>query len=275
MATYLQEDDLRTLLHERRPRADKILIVLATFAVPTSVNDIISRAARAGLRGIKAWNVSTLLRRTNGFAIRTPEGWELSPHGARYLQEIGVNSTSAIPRTPEPIVASQLLSSAPFIDSDYLRDLDKQAELYKALHVQENSIRRLIEAVLSRKLGPDWWNVAASVPMKRKHDERLSKEKDRKWLPARSETGPLYSIDWSDLVTLIRKYEANFLPFIGEIEFMHRYNDLGLLRHVIAHNGFIEDQSDIDRATLALRDWNRQVANRVRGDFLGDRQLNR
>ncbi len=267
MTSYLEQDDLRTLLHERRSHSDKILIILATFDVPISVNEIISRAAKAGLRGIKAWNVSTLLHRTNGLAIRTTDGWELSPHGIQHLQDIGISSVSRVPHSQEPIVASQLLSSVPFIDANYLKDLNRQAELYKALHVQENSIRYLIERVLTRKLGSDWWNTAANTQMKRKHEERLSKEKDRKWLPARSETGPLYLIDWSDLVALIRRYEADFLPFIGEIDFMHRYNDLGLLRHVIAHNGFIEDQSDIDRAVLALRDWNKQVAHRARSEF--------
>lgn len=267
MTSYLQQDDLRTLLHESRTRADKILMVLATFDAPTSINGIVSRATGAGLRETRGWNVSELLRRTNGLAIRTTHGWELSPHGVRHLQEIGVTRETDVSQSIEPVVISQLLSQAPFIDSDYLKELDRQAELYKALHVQENSIRCLIERVLSRKLGPDWWGIAASAPMKRKHEDRLSKEKDRKWLPTRSETGPLYSIDWSDLVTLIRKYELDFLPFIGEIDFMHRYNDLGLLRHVIAHNGLIEDQSDIDRAHLALRDWNRQVAQKVRSEF--------
>ena len=36
--------------------------------------------------------------------------------------------------------------------------------------------------------------------------DRLDKEKTRKWLPARASLGPLYSLDWSDLITLIRKY---------------------------------------------------------------------
>lgn len=89
MPSYLDRDDLRLLLHEHRPRADKILIVLASFDSPTSVNELISRAAQCGLRGTKAWNISMLLQRTNGLAIRVMEGWELSPHGVQHLREIG------------------------------------------------------------------------------------------------------------------------------------------------------------------------------------------
>lgn len=68
-------------------------------------------------------------------------------------------------------------------------------------------------------------------------------------------------------MTLVRKYQDIFLPFIGEIDFMHRYADLGLVRHVIAHHGFIEDEAEFDRIALALRDWNRQVATRAREEF--------
>lgn len=166
-------------------------------------------------------------------------------------------------------VDTRLLSGAPFIDADYLTELQDMAGLYEGLHVLENSMRRLIECVLSRELGEDWWDMAASAPMKRKHEERLQKETSRKWLPARAELGPLYSIDWADLITVIRKYEDKFQPFIGEISFMHRYADLGLLRHVIAHHGFIEDpEAEAQRVAVALRDWNNQVAPAVRS-YLG------
>jgi len=156
-------------------------------------------------------------------------------------------------------IDNALLASAPFIDQTYLDDLQNTLQFYGALHVLENSMRRLIAAVLAAKLGDDWWSVAASAAMKRKHEDRLAKERTRAWLPARSELGPLYSIDWSDLITLMRKYEDAFVPFVGEIDFLHRFSDLGLLRHVVAHHGFIDDHADRDRVALALRDWNLQI----------------
>lgn len=158
----------------------------------------------------------------------------------------------------------RLLADAPFIDEAYLSDLHELSALYEALHVLENSMRRLIELVMARKFGPNWWDSAASVPMKRKHQDRLEKELTRRWMPARSSLGPLYSIDWADLITIMRKFENEFLPFVGDIDFLHRFADLGLLRHVIAHHGFIDDASEIQRIALALRDWNSQVAGAVR-----------
>lgn len=177
---------------------------------------------------------------------------------------------SKVEVSPPPPVPHELLRSAPFITPAYLASLDKQAELYKAVHVLENSMRCLIQKVLEKHLGADWWDTSASSPMKRKHEDRLEKEKSRKWLPSRSELGPLYSIDWADLITLIRKYEQLFLPYIGEIDFMHRYADMGLLRHVIAHNGFVADESEYGRVMLALRDWNRQTTEAITRDHLNE-----
>ena len=158
------------------------------------------------------------------------------------------------------------LGKTPFIDAAYISDLEKMLVLYSSLHVMENSLRRLIEHVFERRLGNDWWPIVSSSAQQRKHNDRLEKENKRQWLPARSNLGPLYSLDWSDLISIIRKFESEFLKYIGEIDFLHRYSDLGLLRHVVAHNGFIDDDAQFQRISLALHDWQRQVGPVITGE---------
>jgi hypothetical protein len=154
-----------------------------------------------------------------------------------------------------------MLGQTPFIDEGYVTDLEKMISLYAQLHTLENSIRRLIEKTLLAKFGTDWWTVSASSSAKKKHDDRLQKEQTRKWLPSRSSLGPLYSLDWSDLISIMRKFECDFVSYLGEIDFLHRFNDLGLLRHVVAHHGFVDDQAEFERVKLALRDWQKQVGS--------------
>jgi hypothetical protein len=153
------------------------------------------------------------------------------------------------------------LSKTPAIDGHYVAELENMLELYATLHALENSMRRLIERVLTKEIGANWWDKAASSPQKKKHQDRLDKERERKWLPARSSLGPLYSLDWTDLISIIRKFESLFLPFIGEIGFMHRFADLGLVRHVVAHHGFVDDPKDYERVKLAHHDWEKQVGS--------------
>jgi hypothetical protein len=134
------------------------------------------------------------------------------------------------------------------------------AAVYVSLFCLENSVRRHIELTLSRHLGHDWWDNAASASMKRKEQDRRNNETQNKWIPARSGAGPLYSLDWPDLVTLMRKYEELFKASIPDINFLHRFNDLGNLRNVVAHNGVIDEPMQFSRINLALHDWSRQIS---------------
>lgn len=181
--------------------------------------------------------------------------------GDAYLKEIFPELFVSEVEEPSRLSKSTraTLQKTPLIDSNYLNDLENMLELYATLHVLENSMRRLIEQVLLQNFGPDWWTKTSSQPQKNKHADRLDKEQNRKWLPARSGLGPLYSLDWSDLISLMRKHENIFRTIVGDIDFLHRFSDLGLLRHVIAHHGFIDNPHDFERVRLALHDWQMQV----------------
>ena len=147
------------------------------------------------------------------------------------------------------------LTEIPYLKEGTASEARQMAELYMIAYCLENSVRALVSTVLKEKFGSDWFKTAASTSMKQKHTQRLDNEEKKKWAPTRSDLGPLYSLDWSDLCTLMRKYEDSFLPYIGEIKFLHRFEDLGELRNVIAHHGFFDDESQIKRIELACLDW--------------------
>jgi hypothetical protein len=56
-----------------------------------------------------------------------------------------------------------------------------------------------------------------------------------------------------------RKYEDLFRASIGDINFLHRFVDLGNLRNVVAHNGVIDEPMQFRRVELAIHDWIKQV----------------
>ena len=101
------------------------------------------------------------------------------------------------------------LRLAPLIEDGDRENAKKMAELYVILHCYENSARRLVEKVLKKKLGATWWDQAANVPMKTKVQDRQTKEQKNRWIPPRG-SSPLFYLDWGELLTLIRKYEADF-----------------------------------------------------------------
>jgi hypothetical protein len=78
----LSEDDAKDLVHAaRRSRLEQLFILLATADEPKSVGAILEIASRCGLRIASKWNVSDILRKSNGCAILTDEGWELTQNG--------------------------------------------------------------------------------------------------------------------------------------------------------------------------------------------------
>merc|ERR1739848_410764 len=76
--------------HRDSSAEDKLLAVLATFEVGCQVKDIKVRATEAGFLIPKNWNISQILGRSQGKAIRTPTGWEIGELGEERLVEIGI-----------------------------------------------------------------------------------------------------------------------------------------------------------------------------------------
>lgn len=90
----LDANALKDWLHRDLPARDKLLLALATFDKPVQLADIRSRAEEAGFKLPKKWNLSGVLGRSGGLAIRVPAGWELTEIGKNHLRNLGVESVS-------------------------------------------------------------------------------------------------------------------------------------------------------------------------------------
>ncbi|MGX8701810.1 Swt1 family HEPN domain-containing protein [Caproiciproducens sp.] len=147
----------------------------------------------------------------------------------------------------------------PYLSKEEIEQAQKMAELYAILNCYENSARSLITRVLSRKLGESWWDTAANTSQKSKLKSRVELEEKHKWLTPRG-CNPLYYIDWGDLLSIIRKYEPDFLPYVKDIKFVElRFEELERVRNIAAHNGYLPNEEDFQRVVLSFRDWCRQI----------------
>lgn len=97
----LQKEAIKDLLASDLKDQEKILICLAVEPVTQRpVKEIIELASNAGWRQVKKKNVSSLLSRATGLAIRSPDGWELTKSGlANVSQLAGPAMASPIPKT--------------------------------------------------------------------------------------------------------------------------------------------------------------------------------
>lgn len=90
----LELDDLKNWLYRDISRADKLLMVLATSDAQLSVSALKARAASTGFRVPTKWNLSQILKNTDGKAVRGTEGWELTDAGKLHLRNLGVSNVS-------------------------------------------------------------------------------------------------------------------------------------------------------------------------------------
>lgn len=85
---------LKDWLHRDLTARDKLLLILATFDQSVQLADLRSRSEEAGFKIPKKWNMSAVLGRSGGLAIRVPAGWELTETGKNHLRNLGIESIS-------------------------------------------------------------------------------------------------------------------------------------------------------------------------------------
>lgn len=95
----LNKERLKDLVH--KPGVTKLNILLLILSVdvekPKSVAEIKKLATYAGLRAANNWNVSSVLSRSKGLAIRGDKGWELTSSGKKHVTDkFGIESKSQI-----------------------------------------------------------------------------------------------------------------------------------------------------------------------------------
>jgi hypothetical protein len=101
----LPPDSLKDLLSQNLTDRDRVLICLAVEPVgPRKVAEILALAIPAGWRASKKKNLSDVLRRATGLAVRTDAGWELTSAGGQHVAKIAGPLLSS----PLPRVASSL-----------------------------------------------------------------------------------------------------------------------------------------------------------------------
>ena len=167
----LTSDDLKSWLHRRIGRLDKLLLILAALDRPAQVKDIQAAAADAGFREPKKWNVSSYLASSKGLAIRTREGWELTNDGKVHLRDLGVSKVSPAARQVALDLRAHLAKISHVQTRDFVDEAIRchESELYRSAIVMawlgaiDVLQRRVFERHLSefnaeanRVMGPRW-----------------------------------------------------------------------------------------------------------------------
>lgn len=169
----LESSNLKIWLHKDLSRLEKLLLILAAIDKPCSLAEIREEALKAGFREPTKWNASSVLGRSKGLAINTPNGWEITDVGKLHLRSLGVSEVS-------PAAMSVAVDLRRHLGK--VADDETKAFVSEAIQCHESGLYR--SAVVMSWLG------AVSVLHKHVHSKRLAdfnaeaKRVDGRWKAA-------------------------------------------------------------------------------------------
>lgn len=190
----LASSDLKTWLHRKLSQRDKLILILASFEEPCEIKDLKTRGEEAGFRIPKGWNPSASLGNSNGLAIRTPNGWEITDAGKQHLRNLGVTRISAAAVQVATDLRAELLK---------IKDNDTRAFVEEAI--------KCYEAELYRSAIVMSWLAAVDVLHNHVHAKHLTafnaetKRVDAKWKSAKTtdDLGRMGEADFLDRIAAL------------------------------------------------------------------------
>lgn len=129
---------------------------------------------------------------------------------------------------------------------------------YLAFFCLENAVRELINDRLADVHGSTWWDTHASAALRKKVEDRRTKEGVNRWHVARG-AHAIYYTDFGDLKSLLQSNWVDFEDLFPDQNWiLSRIGELELSRNVIAHSNTLDDR-EVGRIRLYLQDWIKQV----------------
>ena len=150
----------------------------------------------------------------------------------------------------------------PILDKRKLLEARDMATIYPLLYVLENSIREVIDCLMTNRYGNNWWDSKAGK-LKDKVNERMSDEEKNSWHQRRG-ARPIDYLDLAQLPTLVRQIQKDIVPdIIPSIEWFTQFVDeVYKSRCVVCHMNPL-DNTNIQSVKVKFTQWQRQVAGKA------------
>jgi hypothetical protein len=133
-------------------------------------------------------------------------------------------------------------------------EADQMAQFYPKVYLLENSIRSLINRVMTAGHGKDWWATQVPSEVRRNVQGRKDKEDKVPWHGKRG-AHEIYYSDFSDLRSIIQKNWIDFEPIIHKQAWMNqRLEELEPARNTLAHNNPVS-ANEQKRLEVFYSDW--------------------
>jgi hypothetical protein len=149
----------------------------------------------------------------------------------------------------------------PILEKRKLIEARDMAAIYPLIYVLENSIREVIDRVMTNHYGNNWWDLKVGK-LKDKVNERMSDEQKNSWHQRRGAC-PIDYLDLAQLPALVRQIQKDFVPdIIPSIEWFTQFVDeVYKSRCVVCHMNPL-DGTNIQAVKVKFTQWQRQIAGK-------------
>jgi hypothetical protein len=203
------------------------------------------------LAHIRGMDLSRYLDRTTVDRIRG-----MVPRDQPAAAAAPAKAAAPLPRKPasKPVRVGTLPAVDLLLTAAVADDAARMADLYPRLYLLENSIRNVINRVMTAKHGADWWDTRVSKPTRDRVHGRKEKEDKAPWHGKRG-THDIYYSDFSDLKSIITRNWADFedmFPNQGWITV--KLEELEPARNTLAHHNPVPAKEQT-RFEVIFDDW--------------------
>ncbi|MGQ0668293.1 MAG: Swt1 family HEPN domain-containing protein [Actinomycetota bacterium] len=134
------------------------------------------------------------------------------------------------------------------------KDASRMADVYPKLYVLENSLRNVINRVLTAKHGRDWWSKRAPTDVQNRVKTRKEGDDKKPWHGKRG-SHEIYYSDFGDLSKLITKNWNDFKGIFPTQQWItQKLEELEPPRNIVAHNNPLSAKEQT-RIELYSDDW--------------------
>ena len=169
------------------------------------------------------------------------------------------NKTRTIVRTITVNIGKDLSLSDPLLNKQILQDAQSMTVVYADIYVFENSVRDVINRVLTKNIDFDWWSSkAVKKEILDKIQDRIDNENRNPWHGRRG-AHPIYYSDISDLEYLMRRHWGYFRDIFPRFAWVSEILEKVMIsRNVIDHHNPLSKR-DQKRLKMNIEDWQKQI----------------
>lgn len=162
----------------------------------------------------------------------------------------------------EIIISKEFKETDPILPAKKLLEAKEMAALYPLLYVFENSVREVIDKVISQCHGDIWYEKGLTASLEKTIKDRMDNEKKNSWHQRRG-SRPIDYVDLNQLKPLVSKYESLFVPsIIPSLEwFSQLIDEMYQSRCVLCHMNPLH-KDNISSVTLRYKQWQKQIRHK-------------